>query len=579
MFRPIEQNAWLRCDQRASVVHAAGGPVEADVVRSALHRALEERSDVARMLGQRAGRARVGSGVGPTRQHFDVSAAPGAEDEVVLRVAGLGGGAFDASREALVGWADACPDGVAACDLDGHLLYVNPPLAALLGRPALGHMLGAQVAPGSGWAALWSELSAAGAWSGELSVQSELRGAVPVHVSLTRDDALDHYVLLVRDLRGMRLHARARASSSSVDLITRLAAGLAHDVNNLAAQIVGWSRRASASEDVAIWRQALGRQADLGRELGSVGWQLLGLTHTETLVVTADLAKVAHEVGWLLERLSNRVRVVEVVVPSGSEVGAGRSRTRLQIGIPHPLAVGVGLQLAIRALEGSPPDSAIEIGALGAADGRALLYVRYEAVAEERAEVRHLLVDGAVSGLIDPAVAARLQESGLQLTATEQPSGVELAFVGPRRFEAVRPSRATLPATGRRHGVALIVDDNPALRELMVEILKASFQDVRQAEDGVDALEQLDALGGAVDLVISDVMMPRMNGVQLTLAIRERYPSTPVFLTSGVSLSPSAQRAVPDVPFLRKPFELDELLQLLRQVSPPGAVDPSGSSR
>ena len=115
--------------------------------------------------------------------------------------------------------------------------------------------------------------------------------------------------------------------------------------------------------------------------------------------------------------------------------------------------------------------------------------------------------------------------------------------------------------------MALIVDDSPPLRDLMAEILGDSFREVRRAEDGVDALEQLDQLSGHVDLVISDVMMPRMNGVELAVAIRERYPTTPVFLTSGVSLSPSAQQAVPDVPFLRKPFELDELLELLRQLS------------
>ncbi len=566
MLQTIEQIAWLRCDQRASVVHAAGGPVEPDVVRTALRAGLAARPDVARMLGQRDGGARLGVGVGGSREHFDVSAVPGPQDDVVLRVAGLGRAAFEAADAALSGWADGCPDAVAACDLDGYVLYANPAMTLLLGRHALGLALADQAALGAGWAEIWAALVQGGSWAGELNLQSELRGAVPVHLSLTRDEAHGRYVALVRDLRGMRLHARARASSSSVDLITRLAAGLAHDINNLAAQIVGWSRRASTFEDVAVWRQALGRQADLGRDLGAVGWQLLGLTHTESLVASADLGKVAREVGWLIERLSNRVRTVQVSAPKRGD-GAAAGREGLQFGVPHPLAVGVGLQLAIRALEGSPPDSAIEIGAREAEDGEAVLYVRYQGVDEERAEVRHLMADEMARRLVDAAVAERLHEAGLRVTAIEQPSAIELAVTGARRFEAVRPSRTVIPAPGRSFGVALIVDDSPPLRDLMAEILGDSFREVRRAEDGVDALEQLDQLSGHVDLVISDVMMPRMNGVELAVAIRERYPTTPVFLTSGVSLSPSAQQAVPDVPFLRKPFELDELLELLRQLS------------
>lgn len=554
--------AWIRCDRTAVEVRSTRGVARPEDVLAALRQGARRRADVSALLLDGAGSVWLGVGAGDGRRTARIGVQRD-RDGLEVEVTHVEPPAV--TRPAC-GWAAFCPDGVALCDADGFLQYVNPALDDLIAPEsgaAVGRDLGAFLfdVTGRSWDDDWRAATDHGNWSGERLLRTPTRGAVPVDVSINLDPPTRRFVVLLRDLRHMRQHARAQASSASVDLITRLAAGLAHDVNNLAAQIVGWSRRALTTEDANVGRRALDEQARLGRDLGDVGWQLLGLTHTETLLSTADLCRVAREVGWLVERLSNRVRTVRVVQPPSTRP-RGKSEQRVaHIGIPHPLAVGAGLQLAIRALEGSTPDSAIVVGARRL-DGQATLYVTYEPVPAEAADIRGLLHDKVVRRLVDAALAERLDEADLWLDARELPGTIELSLTGRRHAEAARPLPTAVPAT-RVGGTVLIVDDNQSLRELMEELLKGAFGDVRTATDGVDALEQLSSLGGEVDLIVSDVMMPRMDGVDLCATVRERYPSIQFFLTSGVSLSPSAQARLPGVPFLRKPFELDELFGLL----------------
>jgi CheY-like chemotaxis protein len=83
--------------------------------------------------------------------------------------------------------------------------------------------------------------------------------------------------------------------------------------------------------------------------------------------------------------------------------------------------------------------------------------------------------------------------------------------------------------------MVLVVEDNVALRATLRETLAEWDYQVREAADGVQALALLEELGGVVDLVLSDVVMPKMGGVALVHALRERGWVMPVILLSGYS--------------------------------------------
>ena len=100
----------------------------------------------------------------------------------------------------------------------------------------------------------------------------------------------------------------------------------------------------------------------------------------------------------------------------------------------------------------------------------------------------------------------------------------------------------------------LVVDDEPAIREIVAMLLEDEGYLVRHAKDGVEALAAVD--DDSIDLVVSDVVMPRLDGASLVRKLRRRGHLIPVVLMSAVY----ADVDLPGVRFVPKPFEIDRLL-------------------
>jgi CheY-like chemotaxis protein len=100
----------------------------------------------------------------------------------------------------------------------------------------------------------------------------------------------------------------------------------------------------------------------------------------------------------------------------------------------------------------------------------------------------------------------------------------------------------------------LVVDDEPAIREVVACMLEDEGYAVKQATDGLEALREIEA--EEIDLVLSDVKMPRLDGAALVQGLRRRKLAVPVVLMSAVSTGGE----LPGVPFLPKPFEPERLL-------------------
>jgi len=117
------------------------------------------------------------------------------------------------------------------------------------------------------------------------------------------------------------------------------------------------------------------------------------------------------------------------------------------------------------------------------------------------------------------------------------------------------------------HETILVVDDEEGMRKVASEILHRHGYHAIVAEDGESALFEL-SKNNSIDLVISDVIMPSMNGYQLANEIRDKYPGIGILLASGFSDNRGAGENLSDLDanMLHKPYSTDELLGKIRNI-------------
>ena len=123
----------------------------------------------------------------------------------------------------------------------------------------------------------------------------------------------------------------------------------------------------------------------------------------------------------------------------------------------------------------------------------------------------------------------------------------------------------------------LVIDDEYAIRVLLKSFLEGHDYEVRLAEDGEHALQTLDEFQPKV--VISDIMMPVQDGLTVVSKIRERNPSIKViYLSAWIDEADTEKRLneelenYPDYRLVKKPFDLDALLQVIEEIALPSAV-------
>jgi CheY-like chemotaxis protein len=142
-----------------------------------------------------------------------------------------------------------------------------------------------------------------------------------------------------------------------------------------------------------------------------------------------------------------------------------------------------------------------------------------------------------------------------------------------RRKAAPPPIQHALPAAS----TVLVVDDEPHVLSVAARSLERSGFHVLRASDGRSALEMLDG-HGPPDLVLTDLMMPGMGGIELGRRLKERWPALPVLYMSGYSVEDLRREGVTGVEreLLHKPFTPNSLVErVTATLSPAGGTSPN----
>jgi CheY-like chemotaxis protein len=172
-----------------------------------------------------------------------------------------------------------------------------------------------------------------------------------------------------------------------------------------------------------------------------------------------------------------------------------------------------------------------------------------------------------------------IQQAGGHIDIESEPGGgtsvrILLPLATPEAPPAPAGGRAaTDPAAARPHGseTILLVEDESGVREFVRLALTSLGYRVIVARDGADAVEAASRHAGPIHLVLSDVVMPRMNGPEMAGVLRGARPDTRFMFMSGYA-EPEANGGTPDADLSRllvKPFSVDLLAARLRE-----ALDP-----
>jgi PAS domain S-box-containing protein len=376
------------------------------------------------------------------------------------------------------------------------------------------------------------------------------------------------------------IHDRVAAEEQArqthrLQAVGKLAGGMAHEVNNMMSIVIGMGELAlralephhPAAADVAEMVRA-------GERATAVTRQLLAFSRQQVLApVVIDLGQVVRELAPALERVLGADRRLELVVGElGWRVVADRGQieqalVNLVANARDATTTGGLVVVSIQAAELTEQE-------VGAGEGVPGPYVRVD--------VRD---DG--SGMT-PEVLARVFEPFFTTKASDRGTGLGLSMVdgvvrqsggfvrlvsaaGKGTTVGIYLPRADAPVTtedaeafaapagaGER---VLVVDDEAALRSLACRVLEQHGYRVFQAPNGLAALNYVSANPGAVDLVLTDIVMPWMNGLELAAGLAERAPEIPVLFMSGYADDEILQRgALPaGTALVHKPATADVL--------------------
>ena len=399
-------------------------------------------------------------------------------------------------------------------------------------------------------------------------------------------------------IENFRLVERARAEvaenkrlqeqlihSQKMEAIGRLSAGVAHDFNNILSVIIGYSNLILAQyrEDSAL-QQSIKNIQDAGERAAGLTKQLLAFSRQQVMEAkVTDVNEIVADVEKMLRRLAGED--IELITDLSSEI------PRIKI---DPGQMGqVIINLAVNARDAMPDGGRLSLATRAVACGGAgqpchdgvpagdyvLLRVEDTGVGIE-AEVQARIFEpyyttkelGKGTGLGLSMVYGIINQSkGFICVDSVIDEGTSFSIYLPAVSEEEEYGERlakgmTVPHAGTE--TILLVEDEQSVRAVASEILQSNGYSVIESRDGEEALRSFGRHRGPIDLLLTDVVMPRMKGPELAARLAEAQPELKVIYMSGYNEESYLGRRIGEEGsmLIQKPFSPQNLARKVREV-------------
>lgn len=403
-----------------------------------------------------------------------------------------------------------------------------------------------------------------------------------IKIPLYKPDGSGHgMVILARDVTDLRQLEMQLRQAQKMEAIGHLAGGIAHDFNNLLTPIMGYAEMAAAtiphSDPLAPKLTGIITAAHKAKALTQ---QLLSFGRNRPIAAeVVDLNEVILSFNSILRRtIRESIRINLVLDPEGSFIKGDRSRIEQII-----LNMTVNAQ---DSFEGSQGQINIETCKMrmdgenarlhpGMVPGEyVLLSFRDNGCGMSAEVINHIFEPffttkqvGHGTGLGLATVYGIVKQHEAHISVISAPGeGTTFNMYFPECAQVPLMQMPLTPTPCRKVAgevTILLVEDDNMVRNMVEEMLQGAGYTVMAAADPHQAVQLLDTATTEIDLLVSDIVMPGMNGPELYEQLVVRFPSLKVVYISGYPINPGLRGGTleDDVNYLQKPFTSEALLE------------------
>lgn len=502
----------------------------------------------------------------------------------------------DKERRQLIAAIEQTAESVVITDAQGQVIYVNPAFEHITGYSraeiigASTNILKSGQQDAAFYEKLWNTINVGQVWHGRF-VNKKKDGSLytlDATFSPVRDKsgAIVNYVEVGRDVtHELQLEQQYR-HAQKMEAVGRLAGGVAHDFNNLLTVIIGYAEMIQAQLPADHPTQEFVETIlDSGQHAVDLIKQLLAFSRQQiTTPKVLDLNVVISNLSRMLRRLIGAdIELKTNLLPDLWAIKIDPTQIEqviANLAVNAHDAMPQGGQLTIETVNVTL-DEEYSASHLGSQPGEYVLLVVSDTGVGMSEEVKSRIFEpffttkeaGKGTGLGLSTVLGIVGQNGGYIWVESEPGqGTTFKIYFPRAMES-----ATLPTERPRYRTddlprgtetVLLVEDEPKVRDLATRLLQRQGYTVLTATNGVEALQVGQTYGGEIHLLLTDVVMPQMNGKALADQLKVIRPHIKILFASGYTdktLIPAEAQGL-DVAFIQKPFSVMELSQKVRSV-------------